>query len=590
MEQREFIVEAEGAGQRIDRFLSGEDTGLSRSALQALVAEGHVLCNGKAPAKSLKLKAGDVILMEIPDARPIEAVPQEIPLDIVYEDAHLLVVNKPKGMVVHPAPGNPDGTLVNALLWHCKGSLSGIGGEIRPGIVHRIDKDTSGLLVVAKDDATHIGLSQQMAVHSVERAYNTIVYGGFAQDEGFVESNLGRSKTDRKKMAVYPSTEPHTKYAYTGYKVLERLGEFTMLECRLKTGRTHQIRVHMASIHHPVAGDPIYGPHNCITSLHGQCLHAKTLGFIHPITGEHLRFDSELPDYFTRFLTAPSAHRRKQRMSNSIENTLVLCDLDNLLLNAEGNLPQLHRDVLQLFASRGGKLTVYSQRSPKVVRSLLGGVRLSAPALVCGGILAYNFAEGSGTALCSFAGMEDSVLNVLPAAPGIGIAFQMRDGTTRVVRMSEALEAHLRQEWTSFVLSNAADVKGEEVLRILFYQDKKQVPLTALLEKTLGEATVTLRAERMAPDVVALLPGGVSGTAMLNAVCPPAGYSAEQLTVLADCTQMTELVQLAGNSVVPADAPAELRLAAKQTTLTDHDAGAAAELLYGMVRAAEKFA
>ena len=259
-------------------------------------------------------------------------------------------------------------------------------------------------------------------------------------------------------------------------------------------------------------------------------------------------------------------------MSNSIENTLVLCDLDNLLLNAEGNLPQLHRDVLQLFASRGGKLTVYSQRSPKVVRSLLGGVRLSAPALVCGGILAYNFAEGSGTALCSFAGMEDSVLNVLPAAPGIGIAFQMRDGTTRVVRMSEALEAHLRQEWTSFVLSNAADVKGEEVLRILFYQDKKQVPLTALLEKTLGEATVTLRAERMAPDVVALLPGGVSGTAMLNAVCPPAGYSAEQLTVLADCTQMTELVQLAGNSVVPADAPAELRLAAKQTTLTDHDA------------------
>ena len=279
MEQREFIVEQETAGQRIDRFLSGEDTGLSRSALQALVAEGHVQCNGKAVAKSLKLKAGDTVLLEIPDAKPIEAVPQDIPLDIVYEDAHLLVVNKPKGMVVHPAPGNPDGTLVNALLWHCKGSLSGIGGEIRPGIVHRIDKDTSGLLVVAKDDATHIGLSQQMAVHSVERAYQTVVYGGFAQDEGFVEANLGRSKTDRKKMAVYPATEPHTKYAYTGYKVLERFGGF-----------------------HPVAGDPVYGPHNCITSLHGQCLHAKTLGFIHPITGEQLRFDSELPDYFTHFL------------------------------------------------------------------------------------------------------------------------------------------------------------------------------------------------------------------------------------------------------------------------------------------------
>lgn len=302
MEQREFIVEQEGAGTRIDRFLSGEDTGLSRSALQGLMAQGHVLCNGRPVPKSQKLKAGDTLLVEIPDAKPIEAVPQNIPLDIVYEDEHLLVVNKPKGMVVHPAPGNPDGTLVNALLWHCQGSLSGIGGLIRPGIVHRIDKDTSGLLVVAKDDATHIGLSQQMAVHSVERAYHTVVYGGFTQEQGVVESSIARSHTDRKKMAVYPVGEPRAKYAYTGYQVLERLGNFTLLECRLKTGRTHQIRVHMASIHHPVAGDPVYGPHNCITSLGGQCLHAKTLGFIHPATGQALRFDSELPEYFTHFV------------------------------------------------------------------------------------------------------------------------------------------------------------------------------------------------------------------------------------------------------------------------------------------------
>ena len=302
MEQREFIVEQEGAGTRIDRFLSREDTGLSRSALQGLMAQGHVLCNGRPVPKSQKLKAGDTLLVEIPDAKPIEAVPQNIPLDIVYEDEHLLVVNKPKGMVVHPAPGNPDGTLVNALLWHCQGSLSGIGGLIRPGIVHRIDKDTSGLLVVAKDDATHIGLSQQMAVHSVERAYHTVVYGGFTQEQGVVESSIARSHTDRKKMAVYPVGEPGAKYAYTGYQVLERLGNFTLLECRLKTGRTHQIRVHMASIHHPVAGDPVYGPHNCITSLGGQCLHAKTLGFIHPATGQALRFDSELPEYFTHFV------------------------------------------------------------------------------------------------------------------------------------------------------------------------------------------------------------------------------------------------------------------------------------------------
>ena len=271
----------------------------------------------------------------------------------------------------------------------------------------------------------------------------------------------------------------------------------------------------------------------------------------------------------------------------TIDQTLVLCDLDSLLLDAAGNLPQLQRDVLQLFASRGGRLTVFSQRSPRAVRSLLGGVRLSAPALVCGGTLAYNFSEGSGTALCSFEGMEESVLKMLPSLSGVGIALQMRDGSTRAVRMSEGLVFHLKQEWTPFVLSNAADVKGEDVLRILFYQDKKQVPLTTLLEKALGEATVTLRAERMGPDVLALLPGSVSGSAMVQAVCSPAGYSAEQLTVLADCTQMAELVHLAGNSVVPADAPAELRLAARQTTLTDHDTGAAAELLYGMVRSAE---
>ena len=302
METTRLTVTTEEAGQRADSLLARRLEGLTRSAAARLLEEGRVTDRGRPVAKNLRVQPGQVLEVTLPEPEEPEARPQNIPLDVVYEDQDVIVVNKPTGMVVHPAPGHPDGTLVNALLWHCKGSLSGIGGEIRPGIVHRIDKDTSGLLVVAKDDATHIGLSQQMAVHSVERAYNTIVYGGFAQDEGFVESNLGRSKTDRKKMAVYPAGEPNTKYAYTGYKVLERLGEFTMLECRLKTGRTHQIRVHMASIHHPVAGDPVYGPHNCITSLHGQCLHAKTLGFVHPITGEHLRFDSDLPDYFTHFL------------------------------------------------------------------------------------------------------------------------------------------------------------------------------------------------------------------------------------------------------------------------------------------------
>lgn len=274
-------------------------------------------------------------------------------------------------------------------------------------------------------------------------------------------------------------------------------------------------------------------------------------------------------------------------MNTSIQNTLVLCDLDHLLLDTAGSLPQLHRDVLQLFASRGGRLTVFSQRSPRAVRAVLGSVRLSAPALLCGGTLAYNFAQGSGKGLCGFAGMEESVLRKLPLMPGLGVALQMQDGSTRVVRMSEGLQAHLRQEWTPFLLCNAADVKGEEVLRILLYQDKKQPPLVPMLEKALGDTAAVLHAERLAPDLLALVPGVVSGTAMVNAVCPAAGYSAGQLTVLANCAQMLELLRLAGQGVVPADAAPELRLAASQLTLTDHDAGAAAEFLYGLVRAAE---
>ncbi len=299
MEKFEFLIAPEQAGVRLDRFLADQDTGLSRSALQQLLEKGSVLCDGSPAAKNQKTRQGQRIELQVPQAQPLDAVPQDIPVEIVYEDDYLLVVNKPKGMVVHPAPGNPDGTLVNALLYHCAGRLSSIGGVIRPGIVHRIDKDTSGLLVVAKDDATHTALSEQMAVHSINRVYHAVVYGGFKQPEGFVEAPIGRHKTDRKKMAV---TQQNSKYAYTAYKALARYNGFTHIECRLRTGRTHQIRVHMASIGHPVAGDPVYGPKNVIKSLGGQCLHAKTLGFVHPATGEYLEFDSPLPEYFTQFL------------------------------------------------------------------------------------------------------------------------------------------------------------------------------------------------------------------------------------------------------------------------------------------------
>ena len=299
METLEFTAAPADAGQRLDRWLAGQAGAPSRSALQGLMEAGYVRRNGAPANKKDKLAAGDRITLILPDPQPIEAQPQNIPLDIVYEDDHLLVVNKPKGMVVHPAPGNPDGTLVNALLYHCRGQLSGVGGAIRPGIVHRIDKDTSGLLVVAKDDLTHQGLSEQMAVHAIHRVYHAVVYGNIRQDAGTIEAPIGRDPRDRKRMAVTPG---QGKRACTHWQVLERFGRFTLLACRLETGRTHQIRVHMAHIGHPLAGDPVYGPRSVIRELQGQCLHAKELGFRHPVTGQEMRFDSPLPAYFTTFL------------------------------------------------------------------------------------------------------------------------------------------------------------------------------------------------------------------------------------------------------------------------------------------------
>ncbi|WP_294538679.1 RluA family pseudouridine synthase [uncultured Gemmiger sp.] len=308
MQTLEFVAGPQDAGQRMDRWLSGCCADVSRSALQALMEQGMVLRNGVAVNKKDKVAAGDTVQLTLPDPQPIEAVPQPIPLDIVYEDEHLLVVNKPKGMVVHPAPGNPDGTLVNALLYHCAGGLSGIGGAIRPGIVHRIDKDTSGLLVVAKDDATHQGLSAQMAVHDIHRVYHAVVYGNLKEDAGTVDAPIGRDPKDRKKMAV---TQLNSKPARTHWTVLERFGNFTYIACKLETGRTHQIRVHMASIGHPLAGDAVYGPRTVLRFLNGQCLHAKELGFVHPITGEKLCFNSELPTYFQDYLMRlRKEHRR----------------------------------------------------------------------------------------------------------------------------------------------------------------------------------------------------------------------------------------------------------------------------------------
>ena len=298
-----ILLRADRAGERADQLLARLVPELTRSAAQRLLEAGAVTLGGRPVKKNDKAAAGDVLEVRLPEPEAVDVLPQDIPLDVAYEDADVIVVNKPVGLVVHPAAGHPDGTLVNALLYHCGESLSGINGALRPGIVHRIDKDTSGLLVMAKNDAAHQALSAQFSVHSIHRVYHAIVYGNLKEDEGFVETYLGRDPRDRKKMAVVPQEASGARYAYTGWRVLERFGNFTYIACQLKTGRTHQIRVHMASIGHPLAGDAVYGPRNCIKSLNGQCLHAKELGFIHPATQQWVQFDSPLPAYFTEFLT-----------------------------------------------------------------------------------------------------------------------------------------------------------------------------------------------------------------------------------------------------------------------------------------------
>ena len=301
----EFEITPELAGARLDKALAVCCPEVSRSAAAKLLGEGCVCVGGLVIRdKNRRVHPGEQVLLALPAPRESEALPEEIPLDIVYEDDDLLVVNKPQGMVVHPAAGNPDGTLVNALLYHCRGSLSGIGGVLRPGIVHRIDKDTSGLLIVAKNDAAHRSLAAQIKAHSFTRIYEAVVHGNLPQDSGIVDAPIGRHPVERKKMAV---TERHAKSARTHYEVIARYGGFTHVRLRLETGRTHQIRVHMASIGHPVAGDRLYGPKKPAPGLAGQCLHARVIGFIHPPTGRYMEFSSPLPDYFQRFLRRISA-------------------------------------------------------------------------------------------------------------------------------------------------------------------------------------------------------------------------------------------------------------------------------------------
>ena len=295
----ELHLTAVQSGERIDRFLSGDLEGLSRSYIQKLLKEGGITVNGKTVKANYKLNAGDGILVQIPDPEPMDILPEDIPLDILYEDEDILIVNKPKGMVVHPSPGHYSHTLVNAVLFHCGGRLSGINGVLRPGIVHRIDMDTTGSLLICKNDRAHQILADDLKEHNITRRYHAVVHGNLKEDTGTVNAPIGRHPVDRKKMST---KAPNGRHAVTHYRVLERFGNYTYIECELETGRTHQIRVHMASIGHPILGDAVYGPVKCPFKLEGQTLHAKILGIKHPSTGQYMEFDAPLPEYFETLL------------------------------------------------------------------------------------------------------------------------------------------------------------------------------------------------------------------------------------------------------------------------------------------------
>ena len=300
MDQKIIQASDEYKGLRIDKFLSEQNPDYSRSYIQKLIKDGQVSVSGKAIKSNYKIDGSEEIVLLIPEQIVPDILPENIPLDILYEDQDLIVINKPKGMVVHPAAGHYSGTLVNALMYHCKDDLSGINGVMRPGIVHRIDQNTTGSLLVCKNDYAHNFIASQLKVHSITRKYRAIVHGNIKEDTGTIDAPIGRHPIDRKKMAIEPR---NGREAVTHFQVLERFGNYTYIECQLETGRTHQIRVHMSSIHHPIVGDDVYGPAKCpFSGLQGQTLHAQVLGFIHPRTKEYMEFSAPLPEYFESLL------------------------------------------------------------------------------------------------------------------------------------------------------------------------------------------------------------------------------------------------------------------------------------------------
>lgn len=579
-----LTVPDEDAGMRLDAWLSARLEGKTRSFIQKLIGDGNISIDGVPTGKkdkNRKLAAGREIVVTIPKPESLDLTPENIPLDIVYEDADLLVVNKPKGMVVHPAPGNYTGTLVQALLYHCGGSLSGINGVARPGIVHRIDKDTSGLLIVAKSDRAHVGLAEQIKAHSFSRTYEAVVYGNIKEDSGTLRNYLGRSNTDRKKMAVVSPLAPDARDAVTHFEVLERLPGFTHVRLRLETGRTHQIRVQMAAAGHPVAGDPVYGPKKVITELGGQCLHAKTIGFVHPVTGETISLDSALPEYFMAFLD--KLRRGGEVAKDAMTGLLMAVDCDGTLICRDDSIPAANVEAVRRFQAAGGRFALATGRPVPMVDRFIRQLQITTPCVLFNGGMIYDPVDQRPLWYAEIpAAVKPLVLKVMEdfrdapgGVPGVEI---FAPDMIYVLNWHSYMQWHLIDRYPiPFEKTTYEAVKNIPWVKFMFdYDEEYMEDLINYLDKQGVNGVQLVRSDRMLYEVLPLESGKGRGVERL---CDLLGVPKNRLIGMGDYYNDRELLEMAGFSIVPANAPEDIQRLSDLTTQADNTSGAVAEAI-----------
>ncbi|MBQ4051568.1 MAG: RluA family pseudouridine synthase [Oscillospiraceae bacterium] len=571
----QITVTPEQAGHRLDQFLSEFLPDKTRSAIQKMIEDGLVTADGKKAAKNLKLKAGVTVTVEEPEPEELELQPEDIPLPVVYEDDDLLVVNKPKGMVVHPAPGNYSGTMVNALLFHCKDSLSGINGVIRPGIVHRIDKDTSGLLIVAKNDRAHQGLAEQIHEHSFDRIYEAVVYGNVKADTGTVRAWIGRHPQDRKKMAIHADNAPGARDAVTHYEVIARYPGFTHIRCRLETGRTHQIRVHMASIGHPVAGDPVYGPKKVLTQLNGQCLHARSIAFTHPVTGKRISCDSVLPPEFRTFL-------RKLRSeaggsAKPLSGLLLAVDCDGTILRNDKTLSARSIDAVRRFRALGGAFTIATGRSVPAAMPVLNALDVDMPVVLYNGAMVYDPTDSS---ILWEIGLPEQTKalpeKLLAAFPGVALEVLTADGIN-VITMNKTLEEHFAKlPDVAYLRRQLSDVIHQNWTKIVMAYPTEQMPeLIGWLESLGLEGVMMTHSDHYLFEI---LPASAGKERALRRLCDFAGFPMNKVIAMGDYYNDVGMIRAAGFGAAPESACDEARAAADLITASN-EKDAVAELI-----------